>query len=171
MEIKVLYHDEKMPVLKTVNGGDWIDLRVSDVKGKHAHPYEDWLYDGLSDRNKSVIIEGEDAFVYCAGDVLMLNLGISMKLPEGFEGHLAPRSSTFKNWGFLQTNSVGVIDNSYCGNKDVWCMPVYCTRAGVISRHSRVCQFRIVEKMKHVDIISVSDLGDKSRGGFGSTGV
>ena len=97
-------------------------------------------------------------------------LGISVELPEGYEAHIAPRSSTFKNWGIIQTNSVGVIDNSYCGDNDIWMMPVYATRDTYINKNDRVCQFRIVEKQPHLEFETVDHLGNEDRGGFGSTG-
>lgn len=97
-------------------------------------------------------------------------LGISVELPEGYEAHVAPRSSTFKNWGIIQTNSVGVIDNSYCGDNDIWMMPVYATRFAEIKKNDRICQFRIVEKQPHLEFETVDHLGNEDRGGFGSTG-
>ena len=97
-------------------------------------------------------------------------LGISVELPEGYEAHIAPRSSTFKNWGIIQTNSVGVIDNSYCGDNDIWMMPVYATRFTEIKKNDRVCQFRIMEKQPHLEFETVDHLGNDNRGGFGITG-
>lgn len=97
-------------------------------------------------------------------------LGISVELPEGYEAHVAPRSSTFKNWGIIQTNSVGVIDNSYCGDNDIWMMPVYATRFAEIKKNDRICQFRIVEKQPHLEFETVDHLGNEDRGGFGITG-
>lgn len=98
-------------------------------------------------------------------------LGISVELPEGYEAHVAPRSSTFKNWGIIQTNSVGVIDNSYCGDNDIWMMPVYATRFAEIKKNDRICQFRIVEKQPHLEFETVDHLGHEDRGGFGSSGT
>lgn len=94
-----------------------------------------------------------------------------MKLPEGYEAHVVPRSSTFKKWGIIQTNSMGIIDNSYCGDNDIWGLPVYATRDTRILRGDRVCQFRIVKKMPHLNIEEVEHLTDNNRGGFGSTGT
>ena len=98
-------------------------------------------------------------------------LGISVELPEGYEAHIAPRSSTFKNWGIIQTNSVGVIDNSYCGDNDIWMMPVYATRFTEIKKNDRICQFRIMEKQPHLEFETVDHLGHEDRGGFGSSGT
>ena len=120
--------------------GDWIDLRA-------AQDMKVW--EGCSQ---------------------LIPLGISVELPEGYEAHVAPRSSTFKNWGIIQTNSVGVIDNSYCGDNDIWMMPVYATRFAEIKKNDRICQFRIVEKQPHLEFETVDHLGNEDRGGFGSTG-
>ena len=120
--------------------GDWVDLRAAQDMK---------LWEGCSYR---------------------ISLGISVELPEGYEAHVAPRSSTFKNWGIIQTNSVGVIDNSYCGDNDIWMMPVYATRDIYINKNDRVCQFRIVEKQPHLEFETVDHLGNEDRGGFGITG-
>ena len=94
-----------------------------------------------------------------------------MKLPDGYEAHLAPRSSTFKTWGIIQTNSIGVVDNSYSGNNDIWKMPVYATRDTVINVNDRICQFRIMPKVPVLDVEEVDNLEGPDRGGFGSTGT
>ena len=120
--------------------GDWVDLRAAQDMK---------LWEGCSYR---------------------IPLGISVELPEGYEAHVAPRSSTFKNWGIIQTNSVGVIDNSYCGDNDIWTMPVYATRGAEIKKNARICQFRIVEKQPNLEFETVDHLGNEDRGGFGSTG-
>ena len=120
--------------------GDWVDLRA-------AQDMKLW-----------------------GGYYYYIPLGISVELPEGYEAHVAPRSSTFKNWGIIQTNSVGVIDHSYCGDNDIWMMPVYATRFAEIKKNDRICQFRIVEKQPHLEFETVDHLGNKDRGGFGSTG-
>lgn len=105
------------------------------------------------------------------GDFKLIPLGVAMELPKGYEAHVVPRSSTFKTWGIIQTNSMGVIDNSYCGDNDQWMMPVYATRDTVIHKNDRICQFRIVEKMSTVEFEEVAVLGNKDRSGFGSTGA
>ena len=125
--------------IEMVQYGDWIDLRSS-----------------------------EDA-VMKAGESRLISLGVSMELPVGFEAHVVPRSSTFKTWGILQTNSMGVIDNKFSGNGDIWKFPVYATQDTEIKKGDRICQFRIVEKSK-MKIKAVDDLGNNNRGGFGSTG-
>ena len=146
LEIKIYYHDEegKEPLerIQKITQGDFIDLRSA----KH---YE-----------------------YNAGDSCMIDLGVSIVLPENYYAELMPRSSTFKKYGLIQTNSVGIIDNSYCGIDDIWKMPVYALRAGEIEKGDRICQFRIVRKMPAVTITEVDadQLGD-NRGGFGSTDV
>ena len=94
-----------------------------------------------------------------------------MRLPAGYEAHIVPRSSTFGRWGILQTNSMGVVDESYAGENDIWRMPVYAVRDTEIRMNDRICQFRIVEKMPPVDFQEVDGMERESRGGFGSTGA
>ena len=105
-----------------------------------------------------------------AGESGLISLGVSMKLPSGYKAQVYPRSSTFKTWGVLQTNSVGQIDNSYCGDSDVWKYPVYATRDTTILEGDRICQFEIVPIMADIEIEEVDSLDGTNRGGFGSTG-
>ena len=144
MRIKVKYFKNHEGLtaepLKKIDKGDWIDLRANET---------------ISLRK---------------GDFRLIPLGIGMKLPEGYEAHVAPRSSTFKNWGIIQVNSVGVIDNSYSGNNDQWFMPVYATKDTTIQRNDRICQFRIIEKQPIFEFDTVEFLDDVDRGGFGSSG-
>jgi dUTP pyrophosphatase len=140
MKIQVKYFSKDVPRLKKIDKGDWIDLTAA-----------------------------KDVFINI-GEFALIPLGVAMKLPAGYEAHVAPRSSTFKNWGIIQTNGVGVIDESYCGDGDQWFMPVYATRKTQIVEGDRICQFRIVEKMPAVEIEEVSELGNPNRGGLGSTG-
>ena len=126
--------------LEMVENGDWIDLRVA-----------------------------EDVCMK-AGEFRIISLGVSMKIPKGYEAHIVPRSSTFKVCGILQTNHMGVIDNSYCGDDDIWGFPAFATRDVHIEKNSRICQFRLVKKMKKVDFKTVKSLGNKNRGGWGSSG-
>lgn len=120
--------------------GDWIDLRAA-----------------------------EDVEL-AAGESRCISLGVSMKLPEGYEALIIPRSSTFKHWGIIQTNHIGLIDNSYCGNDDVWMFPALATRDVLIEKNSRICQFRIQKKMDDLNFIPVDEMEDENRGGFGSSG-
>lgn len=106
----------------------------------------------------------------------MVPLGFALELPHGYEGHLAPRSSTFKTWGIIQTNGVGVVDDTYIGDNDQWHMPVYCLEAkdqnGTwIRKGDKIAQFRIMEVMPHIEFTEVESLGNTDRGGFGSTGT
>ena len=140
LNIDIVYHNPNMPKLEKVDNGDWIDLRAS-VGGS-----------------------------FKKGDFALIDLGVSMRLPEGYEAHIAPRSSTFKHWGIFQTNSVGVIDNSFSGTNDVWKMPCFFTRDTVIEPNDRICQFRIVKKMEPVSFTEVTELNNTDRGGFGSSG-
>ena len=117
----------------------------------------------------------------------LISLGVSMKLPEGYEAHIVPRSSTFKTWGIIQTNHTGIVDNSYCGTNDVWKLPVFCleergelpdpsgetdTLLGTwIRKNDRICQFRIVEKQPEIEFEVVEELESTDRGGFGTSGT
>ena len=110
----------------------------------------------------------------------MVPLGFALELPKGWEGHLAPRSSTFKTWGIIQTNSVGVVDDTYIGDNDQWHMPVYCLQGkdekdGIkgtwIRKGDKVGQFRIMEVMPSIEFEEVESFGNAERGGFGSTGT
>lgn len=105
-----------------------------------------------------------------AGEFKLISLGVAMELPKGYEAHIVPRSSTFKTWGIIQTNHCGIIDESYCGDNDVWKFPALATRDTVIHKNDRICQFRIVEKMPNVIFDEVDSLDNEDRGGFGSTG-
>ena len=140
MKIKIVYHNPNLQHIEQSEQGDWIDLRAS------------------SD------------YYLKAGEFALIDLGVSMKLPEGYEAHIAPRSSTFKNYGLIQTNSVGIVDNSYSGTNDIWKMPVYATRECYIQLNERICQFRITEKMPSVGFEEVATLDSVDRSGFGSTG-
>lgn len=104
------------------------------------------------------------------GEFKLISLGVAMELPEGFEAHVLPRSSTFKRWGILMVNSMGIIDNSFCGDNDVWQFLALATRDVVIEAGSRIAQFRLVRKMAPIHPKFVERLGNKDRGGFGSTG-
>ena len=105
-----------------------------------------------------------------AGDFHMVDLGISVQLPEGYEMLVAPRSSTFRNYGLIQTNSLGIVDESYCGDNDIVKMPFYATRDTVIHVNDRIGQFRIIEHQPPISFEEVEVLGNPDRGGFGSTG-
>ncbi|MDK0980281.1 dUTP diphosphatase [Clostridium perfringens] len=129
------------------------------------------------------VYANKDVFVKC-GDRAMIPLGFALELPEGWEGHLAPRSSTFKTWGIIQTNSVGVVDDTYIGDNDQWHMPVYClqgkdiesengkeVKGTWIRKGDKIGQFRIMEVMPEIQFEEVESFGNKDRGGFGTTGT
>lgn len=105
-----------------------------------------------------------------AGEFKLIPLGVAMKLPKGYEAHMIPRSSTFKNYGIIQTNHFGLIDESYCGDNDEWKMPVYATRDTFIQQNDRICQFRIMKHQPHIQFNEVPFLNNVDRGCFGSTG-
>lgn len=141
-KIKIIYHDLEQPKLCFVeNKSDWIDLRSAETVEMKA------------------------------GDFRLISLGVSMKLPDGYEAHIVPRSSTFKNFGILQTNSMGVIDNSYSGTNDIWKFPALAMRDTVINKGDRICQFRIMKRQPEIEFIETETLDSIDRQGFGSTGV
>lgn len=104
------------------------------------------------------------------GEYRTISLGVSMQLPEGYEAHIVPRSSTYKNFKILQTNHCGIIDNSYSGTNDIWKFPALATEDTVIHKNDRICQFRIVKSQPEVHFIETDTLDGVNRGGFGSTG-
>lgn len=140
MEIKIKYFTTDIDKIKQIPNGDWVDLRSA----------------------KDVTLK--------KGEFTIIPLGVGMKLPFGYEAHIVPRSSTYKNYGIIQTNHMGVIDNSYSGDNDQWCMPVIAMRDTTIHKNDRICQFRITQKQPDFEFTEVKCLDTKSRGGFGSTG-
>lgn len=139
--IKVKYENSNMQHMQKISEGDWIDLRAAETVKLKK------------------------------GDFKLISLGVAMKLPKGYEAHIVPRSSTFKNFGIIQTNHQAVIDNSYCGDNDIWKYPVYALKDTVIKEGDRICQFRIIKKQPKLKFKVVDKLKAKDRGGFGSTGV
>lgn len=140
-KISIKYHTEKIEKLRYIGGkSDWIDLRSAEK---------------LSIK---------------AGEFRLINLGVSVRLPEGYEMITAARSSLFKNHGLIQVNGIGVVDESYSSDEDVLMMPVYATRDTEIEVNERVCQFRIIKHQPEIVFEEVESLGHKERGGFGSTG-
>lgn len=140
--LKVRYVVDGMVPMELNDKGDWIDLRAA-----------------------------EDVKLK-KGDHMYISLGFAMQLPDGYEAHVAPRSSTYKNFGIIQTNSVAVIDNSYRGNNDIWKYPILAMRDTEIHKNDRICQFRIVKKMEPVVFQFVDEFeNSEDRGGFGSTGI
>ena len=106
-----------------------------------------------------------------AGEFKIISLGISMELPKGYEAHIVPRSSTFKKWGIIQANSVGIVDNLYRGDNDIWKFPAIALRDTHIYKNDRICQFRIVKNQEEVKLVEEKQLNNADRGGFGSTGT
>lgn len=125
--------------IKPISVGDWIDLRAAD----------------------DVELK--------AGDFKLISLGVSMKLPKGYEAHVVPRSSTYKKYHIIQANSIGIIDESYCGNDDVWMFPAIAMEDTFIPKNERICQFRIVRHQPKIRFCEVDEMNGESRGGFGST--
>ncbi len=141
MNIKIKYFSDKIEKLRYIDGkSDWIDLRCAEEISLKK------------------------------GEFKLIPLGIGMKLPKGYEAHVVPRSSTFKNFGIIQTNHMGVIDYTYSGDNDQWFMPVYAVRDTEIHVNDRVCQFRVMENQPAIEFDEVDHLDETDRGGFGSTG-
>ena len=141
-EIKIKYLNDDITRLEYIDGkSDWIDLRAAEEVELKA------------------------------GEFKLIHLGVAMKLPEGYEAHIVPRSSTFKKWGIIQTNHCGIVDNSYCGPNDWWRMPVFALRDTKIEVNDRICQFRIQKNQPTLVFNEVEEMEDNNRGGFGSTGT
>lgn len=141
MQIKIKYFDDELIRVEKIEQGDWIDLRTSETVSLKKDEFK------------------------------LIPLGVAMELPNGYEAHVVPRSSTFKKWGIIETNSMGIIDESYKGNDDWWFFPAYALRDTVIKKNDRICQFRIMKKMSDsVTIKEVKELNNENRGGHGSTG-
>ena len=139
--LKIRYLSDKIEKLRFIDGkSDWIDLRSAEEVNMKA------------------------------GEARLISLGIAVQLPKGYEAHVVPRSSTFKNFGLIQTNHMGVIDGSYCGDNDMWRMPVLAVRDTVIHVNDRICQFRIMKNQPEINFDEVKHLEETDRGGFGSTG-
>lgn len=138
--IKIKYLSNEIEKLEKISVGDWIDLRCA----------------------KEISLK--------AGEFALIPLGVAMQLPNGYEALVVPRSSTFKHFGIIQTNSMGVIDESYRGDNDQWHFPAYAMRDTVIHVNDRICQFRIVKHQPEIEFQKVEDLGNLDRGGIGSTG-
>ena len=140
VQIKIKYLDDSIKRLTYVDGkSDWIDLAAAET----------------------VTLK--------KGEFKLIHLGVAMELPEGYEAHIAPRSSTYKNFKILETNCVGVVDRSYCGPNDWWKMAVYATEDTTINKGDRIAQFRIIENQPKLNFVE-SELTGQDRGGFGSTG-
>jgi dUTP pyrophosphatase len=140
-KIKIKYFSNEIEKLRFIDGkSDWVDLRAAARVELKKDEYK------------------------------LIPLGVGMKLPKGYEAHVVPRSSTYKNYGVIQTNSMGIIDESYCGDNDQWFFPAYALRDTVIEVNDRICQFRIMEKQPMVEFDEAMVLDNPDRGGFGSTG-
>lgn len=141
-EIKIKYLNDDITRLEYIDGkSDWIDLRAAEEVELKA------------------------------GEFKLIHLGVAMQLPEGYEAHIVPRSSTFKKWGIIQTNHCGIVDNSYCGPNDWWRMPVFALRDTKIEVNDRICQFRIQKNQPTLVFNEVEEMEANNRGGLGSTGT
>lgn len=140
-KISILYHNKQMSRIEKITKGDWIDLRLSETATLKKGEYQ------------------------------LLSLGVSIKLPKGYEALVAPRSSTFKNYGILMANSIGIIDETYCGTADIWRFPALATRDITIPADTRIAQFRIIKHQPHIEFNICTELNAENRGGLGSTGT
>ena len=141
MKLKIKYLSKEIDKLKFIDGkSDWIDLRSAERVELKS------------------------------GEYRLIRLGVAIELPKGYEALVVPRSSTFKNFGILQTNSIGVIDESYCGDNDEWKYPALAMSDTVININDRICQFRIIKHQDFFEFEEVDKLNGVDRGGFGSTG-
>lgn len=140
--IKIKYIDETIEKLRYIDGkSDWIDLRSAE----------------------DVVMK--------KGEFKLISLGVAMELPRDYEAHIVPRSSTYKNFGILQTNHCGIIDASYCSNEDIWMFPAIAMKDTQIKKNDRICQFRIFKNQPSIVFQEVDDLKNKKRGGIGITGI
>lgn len=140
--IKIQYLNDSISKLEYIDGkSDWIDLRSSERVELKS------------------------------GEFKLINLGVAMQLPKGYEAHICPRSSTFKNFGIIQANSMGIVDETYCGPTDWWYFPAIALRDTVIEANDRICQFRIEKHQPQIIFDEVEKLDNKDRGGIGSTGT
>lgn len=139
--IRIKYHSDEIEKLTYIDGkSDWIDLRAAE----------------------HVVLK--------QGEFKLIKLGVSMELPKGYEAVIVPRSSTYKNFGIIQTNHMGVVDETYCGDNDMWMMPALAMRDTEIQVNDRICQFRIQKHQPVISFVEVENLGNADRGGIGSTG-
>lgn len=141
LTLRIVMHNKELQAPEHKEKGDWVDLRAA-----------------------------EDVELK-QGEFKCISLGISMELPEGYEAHVLPRSSTFKNFGIILANGMGIIDNSYCGTEDIWGFPAIALRDTKIAFGDRIAQFRIVKKQPRLSFEQVDELSGTNRGGFGSTGT
>lgn len=140
-EIKIQYLNDDIKRLEYIDGkSDWIDLRAAERVELKAFEFK------------------------------LINLGVAMQLPDGYEAHIVPRSSTYKNFGLIQANSMGIVDESYCGPNDWFYFPAIALRDTVIEPNDRICQFRIEKHQPTVVFNEVKFLENEDRGGIGSTG-
>ena len=140
MEIIKIKYLRDIQKIERFNVGDWIDLRAAET------------------------------VVMKAGEYRMIPLGVAMELPKGYEALVAPRSSTFKKYGIILANSIGVIDEAYKGDNDEWNFLAYAVKNTKIHKNERICQFRIIQHQPLIHLQEVESLGNDDRGGIGSTG-
>jgi dUTP pyrophosphatase len=160
IDVNIKYRDAGMPPLRMDAKGDWVDVRVSTVEiDGQPCPWRPGT--GLS--------AGVDVVTYDEFQHVLIRLGFAMHFPAAYEAHVLPRSSLFRKTGLVLTNGMGLIDHTYCGDGDEWLFPCLAMRPGLICRHQRVGQFRLMPRMLPVRFREVESLGNADRGGYGST--
>ena len=159
------------------NGLSVQDIEESDTLNVRVKFFDKELYAGdntlqrIGEKSDWIDLRAREDIYLKKGETYYIPLGVAIELPQGYEAHVVPRSSTFKKWGIIQTNSIGIIDESYCGDNDEWCMPVIAVRPTYIHRGDRVCQFRVMKHQPKINFEVVDILGNPDRNGFGSTGT
>ena len=141
LQIKIKYFDDELEKIEKIKIGNWIDLRASETIELKQFEFK------------------------------LIPLGVAMELPKGYEANIVSRSSTFKNFGIIQTNAIGIVDNSYSGDNDQWFFPALAMKDTIINKNDRICQFRLNRVMPKIQFVEVEKLNNKDRGGHGSTGV
>lgn len=146
--------------------------KAKQIKIKYRNPDTMRLdFVGGSERSNWIDLAADEEVIMARGEYRLIDLGVAMELPDGYEAHIVPRSSIYKNFKIILANSYGVIDSSYRGDADWWKFPAIALEATIIKRGSRICQFRIFKKQPHIEFLEVSQLNNADRGGIGSTGV
>lgn len=132
--------------------------------------YPDGLQKIGGNRSDWIDLRAAEDVTLKKGEVYYIPLGVAIELPKGYEALVAPRSSTPKNFFVIMANSIGVIDETFRGDNDQWCMPAYAIQDTEIKKGERVCQFRIIEHQPEIEFEVVDHLGNKDRGGWGTSG-
>lgn len=167
IRIKKMRENAKLPEFKN---GNWMDCYVSDIGYVSQSTDEEFIETRGEFTFDDVVYQGDDCLCYTKGDILVLKLGFALELPKGKELHLLPRSGTFRKYGLILTNSMGIGDDNYIGDNDEYLAIMYATREGKVSIGDRLIQMKIEDAMTEYKFKEVEYFGNKDRGGYGSTG-